>query len=60
MKKFLKNLFLRNHGTEFGIISQHCSLCDPFKKSSRNFDLSKNMTAMGGGQRYEHEKKKNY
>ena len=32
IKKFLKNLLLGNHWSEFGIISQDCSLCDPFQK----------------------------
>ena len=32
MKKFLKNLLLWNLWSEFGIISQDCSLCDPFRK----------------------------
>ena len=31
MKKFLKNL-LRNHWSDFEIISQECSLGDPFQK----------------------------
>ena len=32
MKKFLKNLLLRNWWSEFEIISQECSLGDPFQK----------------------------
>ena len=32
MKKFLKNLLLENHWSEFGIFSQDCSLCDPLSK----------------------------
>ena len=31
-KKFLKNLLLRNCWSDFEIISQECSLCDPFHK----------------------------
>ena len=36
MKKFLKNLLLRNRWSEFGIISQDRSLCDLFKKLLAN------------------------
>ena len=43
MKKFLKNLLLRNCWSDFEIISQECSLGDPFKKYLRNFDPSINM-----------------
>ena len=32
MKKFLKNLLLQNCWSDFEIISQECSLGDPFKK----------------------------
>ena len=32
MKKFLKNLLLRNRRSDFEIISQECSLGDPFQK----------------------------
>ena len=32
MKKFLKNFFLQNHWLDFEIISQECSLGDPFQK----------------------------
>ena len=50
MKKFLKNLVLRNRWSDFEIISQECSLGDPFqKKSSRNFDPSINMALVNGG-----------
>ena len=42
-KKFLKNLLLRNCCSDFEIISQECSLFDPFQKCSQNFDPSKNM-----------------
>ena len=40
MKKFLKNFFLQNRLSDFEIISQECSLGDPFKKFSQNFDLA--------------------
>ena len=36
MKKFLKNLLLRNCWSVFGIISEDCSLCDPFRKLFSN------------------------
>ena len=48
MKKFLKNL-LRNCWSDFEIISQECSLGDPFKNCSRNFDPSINMALVNGG-----------
>ena len=32
MKKFLKNFFLQNRFSDFEIISQECSLGDPFQK----------------------------
>ena len=32
MKKFIKNLLLRNRLLDFEIISQECYLCDPFQK----------------------------
>ena len=37
MKKFLKNLLLRNCWSDFEIISQECSLCDPFQKLFAKF-----------------------
>ena len=40
MKKFLKNLLLRNRWFDFEIISQECTLGDLFKNCSQNFDLS--------------------
>ena len=36
MKKLLKNLLLRNCWSEFGIISQDCSLWDPFQNLFAN------------------------
>ena len=37
MKKFLKNLLLRNHWSDFEIISQECTLCDHFQKLFAKF-----------------------
>ena len=37
MKKFLKNLLLRNYRSDFEIISQECSLGDPFQKFFAKF-----------------------
>ena len=37
MKKFLKNLLLRNRWSDFGIISQECSLGDPFQNLFAKF-----------------------
>ena len=42
-KQFFKNLVLWNHWSDFEIISQKCTLGDPFQKCSQNFDPSKNM-----------------
>ena len=36
-KKFLKNLFLLNRWSDFEIISQQCSLCDPFQEMFAKF-----------------------
>ena len=36
-KQFLKNLFLRNHWSDFEIILQECSLGDPFQKLFAKF-----------------------
>ena len=49
MKKFLKNFFLQNRLSDFEIISQECSLGDPFQKCSQNFDLCINMALVNGG-----------
>ena len=49
MKKFLKNLLLRNRWSDFEIISQECSMCDPFQKCLQNFDPSIDMVLMNGG-----------
>ena len=48
MKKFLKNLLLRNHWSDFEVISQECSFGDPFQNCSQNFDLSINMALVNG------------
>ena len=37
MKKFFKNFLLRNRWSDFEIISQECSLGDPFQKLFANF-----------------------
>ena len=37
MKKFLKNFFLQNCLSDFEIISQECSLGDPFQKLFAKF-----------------------
>ena len=37
MKKFLKNFFLQNRLSDFEIISQECSLGDPFQKLFAKF-----------------------
>ena len=49
MKKFLKNLLLWNCWSDFEIISQECSLGDPFQKCLQNFDQSINMALVNGG-----------
>ena len=50
MKKFLKNLLLRNPWSDFEIISQECSFGDPFQKLFiKNFDQSINMALVNGG-----------
>ena len=49
MKKFLKNLLLRNCSSDFEIISQECSLGDPFQKLFAKLYLSMNMALVNGG-----------
>ena len=49
IKKFLKNLLLWNRWSDFEIISQDCSLGDPFQNCLRNFDPSINMALVNGG-----------
>ena len=49
MKKFLKNLVLRNRWSDFEIISQECSLSDPFQKLFAKFDPSINIALVNGG-----------
>ena len=41
MKKFLKNLLLRNRWSDFEIISQECSLSDFFQKFAKFWSLHK-------------------
>ena len=48
-KKFLKNLLLRNHRSDFEIILQECSLGDPFQILLAKFDPSINMALVNGG-----------
>ena len=58
MKKFLKNL-LRNHWSDFEIISQECSLRDTFQKNcSQDFDLSINMALVNGSSLHSTDMKK--
>ena len=49
MKKFLKIFFLQNCWSDFEIISQECSMGDPFQNCSQNFDLLINMAVVKGG-----------
>ena len=49
MKKFLKNRVLRNCLSDFEIILQECSLCDPSQKLFAKFDPSINMAVVNGG-----------
>ena len=58
MKKFIKNL-LRNRWSDFEIISQECSLGDPFQYCSRKFDPSLNM-ALGNGVFFHYTDKKKF
>ena len=49
MKKFVKNLLLRNRCSEYGIISQDCSLGDPFQELLMKFWSVENGHCGGGG-----------
>ena len=51
MKKFLKNLLLRNRWSDFEIISQESSFGEEtlFKTCPQNFDPSINMALVNGG-----------
>ena len=49
IKEFFKNLLLWNRWSDFEIISQGCSLGDPFQNSFGNFDPSKNVALVNGG-----------
>ena len=42
-------IFSLNRGSDFEIISQECSLGDPFKNYVQNFDPSINMALVNGG-----------
>ena len=48
-KKFIKNLLLRNRWSDFKIISQECSLGDPFQILFGNYDPSLYITLVNGG-----------
>ena len=49
MKKFLKNLVLRNCRSDYEIISQDVPWVTLFKECLRNFDPSINMALVNGG-----------
>ena len=49
MKEFFKNLLLWNRWSDFEIISQICSLGDPFQKLFAKFWSVKNMALVNGG-----------
>ena len=49
MKKFFKNLLLRNCWSDFEIISQDVPWVTLFKNCSQNFDPSINMALVNGG-----------
>ena len=57
-KQFFKNLLLWNCWSDFEMISQKCSLGDPPKTCSQNFDPSKNMALVNGGFLYYRDMKK--
>ena len=44
-----KNLLVRNHWTDFNIILQKCSFCDPLPRLFKPFGFVKNMAARGRG-----------
>ena len=44
-----KNLLVRNHWTDFGIILQKCSFGDPLPRLFKPFGFVKNMAARGRG-----------
>ena len=58
MKKFLKNLLLRNCWSDFEIVSQQCALGDPLKNCLQNFDLSINLALVNGGFLHDTDMKK--
>ena len=49
LTKNLKNLFVRNHWTDFNIILQKCSFGDPLPRLFKPFGFVKNMAARGRG-----------
>ena len=49
MMKFFKILFLWNPWSDFEIISERCSLGDPFQNLFVNFDPLRNMALVDGG-----------
>ena len=49
IKKFLKNLLLRNRWSDFEIISQECTLRDPFQKLFAKFDPTIHKALVNGG-----------
>ena len=48
-KQFFKNLLPWNHWSDFEMISQKCSLVDPFQKLCAKFRALKNMALVNGG-----------
>ena len=48
-KQFFENLLLWKRWYEFEIISQDCSLCDPFQKLFAKFWSVENYNRRGGG-----------
>ena len=49
LSNFFENLLLWNRWYEFEIISQDCSLCDPFQKLFAKFWSVENHNHRGGG-----------
>ena len=48
-KEIFKNLLVRNHWTDFNIILQKCSFCDPLPRLFKPFGFVKNIAARGRG-----------
>ena len=53
-EKFFKSLLLRNHLSDFEIISHDCSLGDPFRKLSTKFWSIQKHGRHGGGEGFLH------